>query len=376
MASARAVPTLSPTLRYTRRWRYGPADGTVSWGTLRLAPASLPRRDGVVEGRVAGYGDPNERFWQLGATGLTLLDRDMRPTSRLDCVSLVDGEPAITGLHLLGEGGVHQLRACPERLAWPSDVLSLRILPRLTDRRRPLVVIFNSLGNPLQWDGFVRWEYRHATVDPGVDFLRLAETSEPSTWFLRDEALIRRTLAAAAAGRPRVILGGNSSGGYAALRHGLWLAEEGLAPDIRTLSANPQTALSLAHRLRLWLREWDHLLPASIEDDVLALSGCRDPDLRARPVRRFCRLHHDVWYDADNPAECAHVARVASLPGLRAHPLPIGRVHKDGIYAMEQRGIMVGAIRAAVEAPVSRRAARAAKRRAEATAALPRMLQQ
>lgn len=369
-------PALTPTLLYTRRWAYGPADGAVVWGnTLRFAPATLPRHD-AVEGRISGYGDPNERFWRLDAGALTLLDADWRPTSRLDRVSLIDGEPAITGPHLINRGGTHRLLAMPQRLAWPADVLPLRILPRLSDRRRPLLVIFNSMGDPLQWDGFVRWAYRRATADPTIDFLRLAETAQPHSWYLRDETFIRRTLAAAAAGRPRVVLAGNSSGGYAALRSGLWMAEQGLAPDIRTLTVNPQTALSLAHRLRLWSRAWDHLLPASIEDDVLALTGCRDPDLRARPVRRFVRLRHDVWYDADNPAECAHVRRVAGLPGLQTHPVPVGGVHKDGIFAMERHGIMVGAIRAALEAPLSRRQTRAAKRRAEATGALPRMLQE
>ncbi len=377
IGSTPLAPVLTPTLLYTRRWAYGPADGSVVWGdTLRFAPATLPRRHPIFEGRIAGYGDRNERFWELGAGGLTLLDADMRPTSRLDHVGLVGGEPAITGPHLLAGGGMHRLLALPQRLAWPADVLPLRILPRLSDPRRPLLVLFNSLGNPLQRDGFVRWEYRRATADPSVDFLRLAETAQPSTWFLRNEAFIRRMLAAAAAGRPRVVLAGNSSGGYAALRQGLWMAQQGLAPDVRTLSVNPQTALSLGHRLRLWSREWDHMLPTSIEDDVLALTGCRHPDLRAGTVCRGCRVSHDVWYDADNPAECAHVGRIAGLPGLRRHPMPLGRVHKDGIHVMEQRGIMARAIRVALEAPVSRRDARAAGRRAEATDALSRMLEQ
>ncbi len=112
-------PALTPTLLYTRRWAYGPANGSVVWGdTLRFAPATWPRlRHPVVEGRIAGYGDRNERFWALGVDGLTLLDEDMRPTSRLDRVSLVDGEPAITGPHLLGAGGTHRLRALRQRSA-------------------------------------------------------------------------------------------------------------------------------------------------------------------------------------------------------------------------------------------------------------------
>ena len=109
---------------------------------------------------------------------------------------------------------------------------------------------------------------------------------------------------------------------------------------------------------------------------MLALTGCRDPDLRARAVRHGCRASHDVWYDADNPAECAHVGRIADLPGLHPHPMPLGRVHKDGIYLMEQHGIMARAIRTALEAPVFRRDVRAAGRRAAATDPLLRMLEQ
>lgn len=352
---------LTPHVLSEHAWEYGPADAPVVWGTLRFPPASLPDPARGAHGRIFGYYHPNERRWSLAGEALTLLDHDRVETNRFDSCAIIDDRLTLRGPHLLPDGGLHQLRAAAPLTAWPEQTARLAISERLTDPSRPLVVIFNSMGNPLDADAddAVRWEYFRFTSDPAIDFLRFAEPLEPAAWYLRTDPQVRAALSRAAVGRQRIILAGNSSGGYAAIRFGQWMADAGLAPEIRTIAVNPQTAHSLPHRLHLWAREWDHFLPTTIQDDVLHLSGRTDVDLApilaAGRRRRFAAARHTVFYDSDNPVEAYYIGLIADQPGVRLCALPLGMSHVTGINEMEHRGVMRTALRQAVdEAPTWR----------------------
>lgn len=363
-----SLASLTPETLLDQAWEYGPAHDTaagslvvcdpVVWGTLRFAPESLA--DATVpgmHGRIFGFGHPNERRWSLVDGTLSLLRDDLLPTSRFDRCAMIEGRLTLQGPHLLENGGLHQLRATAPLTAWPEPNARLVIEKRLRDPSRPLVVIFNSMGNPLDEKDLVRWEYFHFTADPAIDFLRFAEPLEPASWYLRAHRQIRQALLDASAGRPRIILAGNSSGGYAAIRFGQWLGRLGLSRDIRSISVNPQTAHSLPHRLHLWAREWDHFLPATIRDDVLKLTGRSDVDLApflaAARRSRFSSVRHSVFYDCDNPVESYYVGLIAGQSGVRLHGLPLGMSHERGIAEMERRGVMKTALREAVDASPS-----------------------
>ena len=376
---------LTPELLGRHGWEYGPADFPVVWGTLRFPPASLPDAAQGPHGRIFGYYHANERRWRLTDDALILSDGDRVETNRFDRCETIEGRLTLRGPHLLPNGGLHQLRAVAPLDAWPEAAARLATSERLGDPSRPLVVIFNSMGNPLDADAdadsdatrAVRWEYFRFTADPAIDFLRFAEPLEPAAWYLRTDAQVRAALSRAAAGRQRIILAGNSSGGYAAIRFGQWMADAGLAPEIRTIAVNPQTAHSLPHRLHLWAREWDHFLPTTIEDDVLQLVGRSDVDLAAILAagrrRRFAAARHTVFYDCDNPVEAYYVGLIADQPGVRLHGLPLGMSHVTGINEMERRGVMKAALRRAVdEAPDWRTfVARRVPSRARVPVALP-----
>ena len=332
-------------------WEYGPADAPVIWGSMRFVPDGLPNAAHAAGGRVFGFNHPNERRWSLDDGVLTLLDDDRRPTSRFECFASIEDRFILTGPHLLENGGVHQLRAIVPQLVWPEEMPRLAVRERLTDPSRPLVVIFNSMGNPLGENGAVRWEYFRFTADPKVDYVRFAEPLKPAAWYLRTDALVREALRRAASGRWRVILAGNSSGGYAAIRFGHWMADAELAPEIHTISVNPQTAHSLPHRLHLWAREWDHFLPATIADDVLKLTGRTDVDLASLPATRCRRVaRHLIIYDCDNPVECYYAELLTNRPGVQLRGLPLGMSHVRGIAEMERRQVMKNALREAVDA--------------------------
>jgi hypothetical protein len=340
-------------------WEYGPADSSVIWGSMRFAPESVPQAVAGARGRIFGFNHPNERRWRLANGVLTLFNDDRVATSRFDWCGIMDDRLTLRGPHLKNDGGLHQLQAVVPLTAWPQETARLAIEERFTDLSRPLVVLFNSMGHPLGESGTARWEYYRFTADPGIDYLRFAEPLKPAAWYLRTDAQVRQALARAAAGRQRVILAGNSSGGYAAIRFGQWMADAGLAPEIRTIAVNPQTAHSLPHRLHLWARDWDHFIPNTIDDDVLKLTGRTDVDLGpllAAGRRRFAQVRHLVFYDSDNPVEAYYVGLISGQPGVRLHGLPLGMPHARGINEMEHRGVMRKALREAVDAPPSWRA--------------------
>ena len=335
-------------------WEYGPAGSSVVWGSMRFVPQSVPDATATTRGRIVGFNHPNERRWSFDDGVLTLLNDDGKPTSRFDCLTSIEDRLTLTGPHLLEHGGVHQLRAVVPLLAWPEEMPRLAIRERLVEASRPLVVIFNSMGNPLGKNGAIRWEYFRFTVDPAVDFMRFAEPLKPATWYLRTDELVRRALRRAASGRSRVILAGNSSGGYAAIRFGHWMADAGLAAEVRTISVNPQTAHTLPHRLHLWAREWDHFLPATIDDDVLKLTGRADVDLATLPITHRRRVaRHLLFYDCDNPVERYYAQLLAARPGVQLRGLPLGMSHVRGIAEMERRHVMKTALREAVDAAPS-----------------------
>ena len=354
---------LTPDVLSRQAWEYGAADVSDFWGTMRFPPASVPDPAQGAHGRIFGYHHPNERRWRLEDGALILLSQERVETNRFDSCTTIDDRLTLRGPHLLPDGGLHQLRAIAPRIAWPEPTARLAISRRLTDPSRPLVVIFNSMGNPLAADAgpdtpvedAVRWEYFRFTADPAIDFLRFAEPLEPAAWYLRTDAQVREALERAAVGRRRIILAGNSSGGYAAIRFGQWMADAGFAPEIRTIAVNPQTAHSLPHRLHLWAREWDHFLPTTIEDDVLQLAGRDDVDLApvlaAGRRRRFAAARHTVFYDCDNPVEAYYIGLIADRPGVRLHGLRLGLSHVTGINEMEHRGVMKAALRQAVDEP-------------------------
>jgi hypothetical protein len=362
-----SLASLTPETLLEQAWEYGPAQDDavgssvagdpIVWGTLRFAPESLPNaKMPGAHGRIFGFGHPNERRWSLVDGVLSLLRDDLLPTSRFDRCTTIDGRLTLQGPHLLENGGLHQLRAVAPLTAWPEPA-RLAIERRLADPSRPLVVIFNSMGNPLGENDAVRWEYFRFTADPAIDFLRFAEPLEPASWYLRVHRQVRQALVDASSGRPRIIVAGNSSGGYAAIRFGQWLARLGLSPDIRSISVNPQTAHSLPQRLHLWAREWDHFLPATMRDDVLKLTGRSDVDLApylaAVRRRRFTSVQHSVFYDCDNPVENYYVGLIADQPGVRLHGMPLGMSHVQGIAEMERRDVMKTALREAVDAAPS-----------------------
>ncbi len=335
-------------------WEYGPADSSVIWGKMRLVPASLPDGTDGTGGRVFGFNHPNERRWSLAGDVLTLLNDDGKPTTRFDSLTKTQDRLTWTGPHLLEHGGSHWLRAVVPVLEWSEQIPRLAIRERLTDPARPLVVIFNSMGNPLGEDGATRWEYFRFTMNPLLDYIRFAEPLAPATWYLRTDELVREALRRAASGRTRIILAGNSSGGYAAIRFGQWMADNELAAEVHTISVNPQTAHGLPHRLHLWAREWDQFLPATIDDDVLTLTGRTDVDLASLPAARCRRVaRHLIFYDSDNPVECYYVRLLASRPGVQLRGLPLGMSHVRGIAEMERRHVMKTALREALDAPPS-----------------------
>ena len=316
-------------------WEFCPGDHDAVLGVMRFVPG----------GRIFGYDHPNERSWVFAENVLSLFDDRNQCTSRFDRIEWTGSRLTMYSHPRHGhDGQSFRLRQRHLLAGYNQHLEALHAKERLVDLRRPLIVLFNSGGNPYMGRAVV-WEYLLTTADASVDYLRLAERSEPSSWYLKTAEKVKARIRAAALGRRKIILAGASSGGYAAIRFGEWLAEEGFVEQVVSLSVNPQTVHSLAHRQFFWAHNWDHFLPPTIDDETLDFLRIKDIDLDGLIGRnRKIPARHVVFYDSGNPAEEYYALRIGGCPSVELNPVSLGLPHALGIQEMERQGIMHRAV--------------------------------
>ena len=325
MSGTEETVPLTPELLARKAWRFGPLGIDAFYAGMRF----------LADGRIFDYPSPNEQLWRLEGETLVLLSAEGVPTNRVGGFRRIGGAIRGTGPYLGRDDLVHRLESIDFLSGLDTRTCSLRVEATLGDGTGPLLVVFNCLVR-----GFtaapVVWDYYGLTRALDVDHCRFAERPGPGLWYLDKAARIRTTLAALAAGRRHVVLAGCSSGGYAALRFGTWLAAE--RPDCRveTVACNPQTVHAFRHRHHLRSTVAPALLPEMIEDDLLAAFGGEadvELDRLVRPSGGNAR--HVVLYDSGNPAEAYQVEQVCGLPGVEARPRHLGVGHVEGIGRME-----------------------------------------
>jgi len=220
----------------------------------------------------------------------------------------------------------------------PDAPLSLNMRPR----SRTLLVAFGGMRGEL---GMPPFEFFKATE--GIAVKKLFVRDLPQAWYHRGIPGHGDTLADCAAslrrlidrrGVDRLVVAGNSAGGYAAMIFGA-LMEADVA-----LCFAPQTVLDLEVLSEFDDHRWDEQLRA------LFAAGAID--------RRFIDVRHaladapsvrtafDVYFDEDFEVDRLHAERVESAPGVTLHALRGG---KHGIARdMRETGQLDAVLRAAL----------------------------
>lgn len=139
----------------------------------------------------------------------------------------------------------------------------------------------------------------------------------------------------------RLIVAGNSSGGYAALVFGTLLEAD------TVLCFAPQTVLDLDELAAIGDHRWDERL--------LEVGASRplDPnwiDLRdALPAARRSDVRYQVYFDETLQTDRLHVERLRGLPGLRLYPFGRGGHHL--VRKLRDQGHLARVVRSALEVP-------------------------
>jgi hypothetical protein len=225
----------------------------------------------------------------------------------------------------------HEAAALPEGKADP--------LTFEDDASPTMLVVFGGLNR--QVGGVPPFEFMRLTG--GVPVKRLFVRDPRQAWYHRGLPGVGDDLDAVAkhlASRPygdyeRLVLVGNSAGGYAALLFGSLLDADCV------LSFAPQSTIDLRELHRLGDRRWDDNL------EPLAARALLDP----RFVDLTGLAHRDarVYYDADDALDRGHAERLldGGGPGLHGHPCEGGG--HDLVRTLRDRGTLAGLLRSALE---------------------------
>ncbi len=139
----------------------------------------------------------------------------------------------------------------------------------------------------------------------------------------------------------RLVVAGNSAGGYAALAFGTLLGA-----DVALCFA-PQTVIDLGQLHDLGDHRWDAELAPHAAAGAL---DSRWSDLRtALPRARRADTTYQVYFDESLDLDRAHAERLAGLEGVRLHAFPAGG--HSLVRELRERGELGGILRSALALP-------------------------
>jgi pimeloyl-ACP methyl ester carboxylesterase len=154
-------------------------------------------------------------------------------------------------------------------------------------------------------------------------------------------------------GVQRLVVAGNSAGGYAALVFGTLLGAD------EVLCFAPQTILDLDVLASMGDHRWDENLRPLVAADALDRGwvdlGDALPRASALPRTRHARTRHRVFFDVSLQVDRLHCERLLGIEGLRLYRFGNGGHHL--VRTLRDRGvleqILQRAVRSSEEAPLS-----------------------
>jgi pimeloyl-ACP methyl ester carboxylesterase len=142
----------------------------------------------------------------------------------------------------------------------------------------------------------------------------------------------------------RLVVTGNSAGGYGALVFGTLLRADVV------LTFAPQTVLDLDELAAIGDHRWDDRLRPLVQEGALDARWIDlGPALAAAPHRAS---RYEVYFDESLAVDRQHVERLLGVPNLRLYRFGRGRHHLVG--ALRDCGALARILQRALQAPVSR----------------------
>jgi hypothetical protein len=142
----------------------------------------------------------------------------------------------------------------------------------------------------------------------------------------------------------RLVVAGNSAGGYAALVFGTLLDADVV------LCFAPQTVLDLDALAAIGDHRWDDRLTSLVEQDALDPHWIDLGQALARTGRQ--RTRYEVYFDESLSMDRRHVERLLGVENLRLYRF--GRGSHDVVRALRDSGALARVLRRALQAPVGK----------------------
>lgn len=325
-------------------WAYGPDDDAPRWGRIRF----------FMDGRTDEYGHPNEQRWSVEHGTLTLQTDSGQPSGHF-ILAAAGTRPALIGRPVENPHLRYRLDHIDPLAGVDVSRRHLLVEARMHAPDGPLLVIFNSTGFSCDESGGVRWEYYRSTDTLGLDTLRFAEQGQPCFRYLNKIEEIHAWLRFAINRRRLVILAGNSSGGYAAMRFGQFVASSWPGCQVETIAFNPVVAFAPKHRAHLLNTVPSRMLAPTIEYEVFALLP-HDliTDLNLLLLgSSLSNIRHTLVFDSGNPAQAYHADLLRGFPRVEHRPYALDMRHGYGIERMQQLGLMAEILRERLSAHYS-----------------------
>ena len=306
-----------------RVWRFEQPDGQPAFSMFQLSPP----------GTIINHFSQTECAWGLDGHRLLFLDESGEPTSEFEIDGEKDGRLRLAGRCRKGRGE----RPDPALVSWRSydpavpTPDSFRCKVDIERPERPLLVTFNGRGACFE-DPEVRYEGFHFGQGLDVDKIRFAERDTRSAWYVDKVAAVTRILSTAIdTGYKRVVLHGQSAGGYGAMLFAELLGRSYPGVRFDSITLNPQTTIRSVDIDRIGRSTPARFIPLHIAPDARdgsELEETRIAELAAsRPTDN---VHHHMIYDCNNPAESFHADQIRDKPGVRFWPVPLGLPHAHG----------------------------------------------
>jgi hypothetical protein len=207
------------------------------------------------------------------------------------------------------------------------------------DPSHTMVVVFGGLNRRV--GGVPPFEFMRLLGDMAVK--RLFVRDPRQAWYHRGlpgvgenlDAVVEHLVARPYGDYERLVLVGNSAGGYAALLFGSLLEADCV------LAFAPQTTVDLDELHALGDRRWDDNL------EPLAAHGLLDP--RYVDLRGLTHRDARLYFDADDPLDRGHAERVLNdgAQRIQAHPCEGGG--HDLVRKLRDRGTLSEILRSALE---------------------------
>lgn len=288
------------------------------------------------DGRIVGYEHPNEYAWGFEGDQLYFLSKDGN-------VTIVFEPPVMrsTGeLFFTRDIEDKEWRVTLEPVVSETEVVHSRLYAELCltphDKSNTLMIIFNS-ADCIFSNEEVTWEFYSLPISERVDYLRMAESSDPG-WYIDKKDEVIGLMESCAKKYKKIIVLGVGTGGFAAILYAEMLAKHYGGKLIRTFTINPQTDHSekmASHMREQYQRPHRGRL---ISDERFMHADISLLSLVKNMQDSSGNLRHKIYYDSGSLVEKDYLVEIGYFEHVDFKSYSFGYNHSDAIWHIYNEG--------------------------------------